>query len=66
MFNSIGAVIPGLPGNPSVQLDPVTGLPLHFNYPYNYPYLHPYAYIPPANYPFSVNMNVWEQIPALK
>ncbi|CDW91254.1 UNKNOWN [Stylonychia lemnae] len=42
-------------------IDPLTGLPqpINFNpgYPYPYPYMHPYAYIPPAHYPYTINMD---------
>ena len=41
-------------------LNPVTGLPESFNpnYPYHYPFLHPYAFIPPTEYPYTIDMGV--------
>lgn len=51
-----------VPPYQSTVIDPSTGLPTNVGfdpkYPYPYPFLHPYAFIPPTNYPYTINMNV--------
>ena len=45
---------------PITVIDSVTGLPVKFNanYPYPYPSLHPYAFIPPVNYPYTLDLEI--------